>query len=126
MSNFIKQHWPHLISLSLALLFIAYALGCEPRARSPLDPTQKLTRAELQVQMEYLINQFDLRLHDIDKQEQLRNFILQNALAIGQAGTVNPLSILTTIAAFYGVGSAGNAVRKGVKKITPIPKSPSA
>lgn len=126
MTNFLKQHWPHVLSLSLAVLFIAYALGCEPRARSPLDPTQKLTRAELQVQMEYLIQQFDLRIHDIEKQEQLRNFILQNALAIGQAGTVNPLSILTTIAAFYGVGSAANAGRKAIAKVGPIPKSPSA
>jgi len=126
MKAFLDKYGIHLISLTIAAAFIFYALGCEPKAPSPLDPSRKMTRAELQIQLKYIVSQFDLSFTDIENQEAIRNFILQNALAIGQAGTTSPLSILTTIAAFYGVGSAGNAVRKGVKKVGPLPKSPSA
>ena len=52
---------------------------------------------------------------DLDKQEQLRAIILQNALILVQGNPLNPVGIITAIAGIYGATQAGKNVKNGVK-----------
>jgi len=99
----------------LYCFFVYAAHGCEPTTRSLLTPNLKVTRNQLQIELESIKRDFELRSANLEEQERLRQFILQNALMIAQQGTINPIGLLTGLAAFYGVGSATNSVVKSVK-----------
>jgi len=121
----IKDHWPQSAVLVLAAVTLLWLTGCPPRARSPLDPTQKLTRAELAAQLDHLIAQYEFADADITQQEKVRTLIVNNALLMAQTGTINPLGLITGLAALYGVGSATNTAKNAVKKRITANKPPA-
>ena len=112
----IKRNYPRIIALVVALLLLGIAVSCVPKVRSPWDPEQRLTRTELGAEMEFMIRMYEVRTAQLAEKERFRELILSNALAISQGGNINPFSIITTIAAFYGLGTAANDTRKLIKK----------
>lgn len=116
MKSYIKQHWPQLVLVGLVGALLLWAGGCPPRTPSPLDPSRHLTLAELNVELEHILARFQLAETDIHEQQRIRTLIMENALLIANAGTVNPLGILTAIAGAYGVASVGKDTVVAVKK----------
>lgn len=116
MNLWIKKNWPRVLALNIAFTLIMWAIGCQPTVPSLVDPTQQLTRGQLQFEMETLARSYELRNAELIEQERFRKMITENALIIATSGGFNPLSLLTTLAAFYGIGSAANDTRKVVKK----------
>ncbi|GAI67850.1 unnamed protein product, partial [marine sediment metagenome] len=57
------------------------------------------------------------RMADLDRQEQLRAVILQNALILVQGQPFNPLGLITGVAALYGITQAGQNTVKVAKNI---------
>lgn len=110
------NNWPRLLALNIAAGLLFWAIGCEATVPSLTRPGSKLTRAELNLELENLLATYELRSAELEQQERLRQLILNNALLIAQAGTVNPLGIITAIAAFYGAGSAVKDTKNIVKK----------
>lgn len=92
-----------------------WAFGCKPTVPSLTRPGAKVTRAELQFEMETLFGGYELRNASLTEQERWRSFITQNALIMVQSGAISPLGIFTAIAAFYGIGSAAKDTGKVVK-----------
>ncbi len=115
MKKFILKNVHTIIAFFFAMATVLWAAGCPARVSSPLDPANKLTRAEIQIELDTLVAKYELKLTTLDQEERLRKLILQNAFAIASAGTVNPLSVLTTLLAFYGAGT-------GVKQTVVIAK----
>lgn len=62
-----------------------------------------------------MIGLAQLRMADLEKQEQLRAVILQNALILVQGQPFNPVGLITGIAAIYGIASGASGVTKVVK-----------
>lgn len=116
MKTFLKNSWPKITAIFFAVFLLVWAAGCPATVSSPLDSNTRLTRAELQIELNTLLAKYQHKITTLDQEERLRKLILQNALVIAQAGTVNPLSILTTLLGFYGAGSIASSTGKIVKK----------
>ena len=112
----VKNNLPRFFALLISSFMLLWAAGCPATVASPLRPDTKLTRAEMQIELDTLLATYQNRLTSLDEEERLRKLILQNAFVIAQAGSVNPLSILTTLLAFYGAGSGVQTATKAVKK----------
>lgn len=93
-----------------------WAVGCPATVSSPLDSANRLTRAELQIELDMLLSTYEQKLTTLNQEERLRKLILNNALIIARTGSVDPLSILTTLLGFYGAGSLATTTGKAVKK----------
>ena len=113
--TYLKNNWPIIVALFIALCLAAWAVGCEPKTGSLLEPTRSVTRAELQAELEHLQSKFAIRSAQLAQQEKFRKLILENALLIAETQTLNPLGLITGLAALYGIGSA---VRDGKKIVT--------
>lgn len=116
MWEWIKKNWTLLIAGLFAFGFMFYGYGCEPRVRSLVDRDKMVNRQELQLELDQFIGFAQLRMTDLDKQEQLRAIILQNALILVQGQPLNPVGIITAIAAVYGAMQGSKNVTKVVKE----------
>jgi hypothetical protein len=100
-----EQHW-YIIAgiLLIGLLFWIY--GCESQVKSLIDPAKKVNRAELQVELDYLVGQAKCRVADLNKQDELKQALLDALVAVGEGGQINALG-LVNLAATIGAISFG-------------------
>lgn len=111
MLKFLKDKWPLLLAWNVAIGLIFYAYGCEPETQSMLDPGKKVSRMELESEIEFLLARSRIRVADLDRQQELRNLILQQTLIVAESGGVNPVGIITAILAIMGIGAGADDIR---------------
>ncbi len=120
MGIWIKKQWTIIFTALITVGIILFVYGCEPKTGSLIDDNRQVNRQELQLELDQIIGLAQLRMVDLDKQEQFRAVILQNALILVQGQPYNPLGIITAIAGIYGVmqGSRNvtNVVKTGIHK----------
>ncbi len=112
----IKKYSTLLISALICIVFFFYCYGCESKVNSLTDRTRQINRQELQLELDQFINMAQLRMADLDKQDELRAIVLQNALILVQGQPFNPVGIITAIAAVYGITQGGSNITKVVAK----------
>jgi len=91
--------------------------GCEAKTKSLVEPDRLVNRQELQLELDQIIGLAQLRMTDLDQQEQFRAIIMQNALVLVQGQPFNPLGLITAIAAIYGVTQGGSNITKVVNNV---------
>ncbi len=108
------------ISLLLATGLLIWFLGCEPKTQSLIDPTQQVTRGQLDIEIDTIISKSNIAYASLEKQEKLRDFMFQQAMIGATTGAVNPIALLTSIAALLGAGATVDNVRKRkeIKRLT--------
>ena len=95
--------------------FVVYMWGCQVKTKSLTTPDKFVNRQELQLELDQVIGLAQLRMADLDQQEQFRAIILQNALILVQGQPFNAFGIISAVAALYGVTQAGSQVTRKVK-----------
>lgn len=116
MKDFINSHWQQILAIAVSLSLTFWAISCQPTVPSLTDPSHKVTRAELQTELQGLQATFQMRSTQLAQQEQIRKLILENALIMAETQAFNPLGIVTSLAALYGIGSATRDTTNLVKK----------
>lgn len=115
----LKKHSSIIITILVTAGLAIYLYGCEPKVASLTERGRLINRQELQLELDQFIGLAQLRMLDLDKQEQLRSVILQNALILVQGQPFNPVGLITAIAAIYGATQGGRNITKVVKtKVT--------
>lgn len=106
----------HNFGLCIGLVVCAAALiwgyGCESTAKSPSDPKLKVTRAELDVEVETLSAKIALAYSDIAKQDEVKETILNIGIAYASGDGVSPIGIVSTLAGLAGLGAVIDNRRK--------------
>lgn len=113
----IRKNSSIIITFLISGGFALYCYGCEPTTTSLTRPQYKINRQELQLEFDQFIAMAKIRMLDLDKQEQFRAIILENALILVQGNAYNPMGIITGIAAIYGIVQGSNKVTKVVKTV---------
>ncbi len=106
MWNTIKSNYLQLAALALSAIGLLWVYGCLPRVRSPIDPTKKVTRAELHILFETTIATFEEADLSLEEKEQIQRFIVENVLTMAQTGSINPLGVITALGGVYGLTRA--------------------
>lgn len=114
----LTNNWPRTIAFAIITVLLFWTYGCPPKVESLSDPGRMVTRPELQIELNMFIASAEYRMADLDKQDAFRNVIFRNALVLIDGGTINPLGIITGVAAIYGLGTAGKQVKDKIKKKT--------
>lgn len=115
MLDWLDEHKSTIIAFFVCVGFMFYAYGCEPEVRSVIDDRRMVNRAELQYELNLTLELVELRMLDLDKQEELRAIILQNALILVGGQPFNPIGIITAFAAIYGVASGSQNISRVVR-----------
>lgn len=117
MINYAKLHIKTVITLLLCGLFMLYCYGCEPKTQSILNDGRRVNRQELQLELDRLVKLAEIRMLEIEKQERIRALVVQNALAMASGQPVNPVGILTGLAAIYGISQGGSNIGRVVNTV---------
>lgn len=106
-----------MLTVLVTIGIITFIYACEPKVASLNDSHKFINRQELQLELDQLITTAQIRMADLDKQEQLRSIILQNAVVLVQGQPFNPVGLITGIAALYGISQGSFQVGKKVKTV---------
>lgn len=117
MYEWIKKHLPLLITVLVTVSVLAYIYGCEPKTQSLQRKGVLINRQELQLEFDQLVGLAQVRMADLDRQEQLRAVILQNALILVQGQPFNPVGLIMGVAGIYGITSGVVSGTKVAKKV---------
>lgn len=118
MWDWIMKHRVAVITVCLISILLIYGYGCESRVTSIYNKDVKVTRGELQVELDDILAQVKLKVTDLNRQDAIKAVILQNAVLLIEGGPTNPVGILSAIAAIYGITQGANNVANGVRKMT--------
>jgi len=115
MNSFLKffndNHWAVIASL-LLLLGAFWFLGCESKVPSMLDPSKLVTRSELQSESDFLLSQVKNKLASLDRQDEIRLLISEQAALFATTGSFNPIGLVNLAVSIFAVGSALDSRRK--------------
>lgn len=101
--NGIVENWPKAIALLALTGFLFWGWACPPRVESLNTPDRKVTRPELQIELDTIIATAEYRLAELDKQQAVRDLVFQNALQMAENGGINPMGVITLLAGIYGI-----------------------
>lgn len=110
------NHW-YIIAGCLLCIVLFWAYGCESTVSSLIDETKKVNRAELQNELQYLIGRANAQTEKLDKQDEIKQALLDSVNVIGQGGQINPSGLLNLVASIGGV-SFGLSQRQKLKTAT--------
>ena len=111
----IKKHWHLILTVFVSLGFMIYGYGCESKVSSLNRIGVRINRQELQLELDQIITMAQIRLADLDQQEAFRAIVLQNALILVQGNPLNPVGIISAVAAVYGIAQGGRNITRVVK-----------
>lgn len=113
----IKVAISHNRGLVAAIVIAVLAAGCVYGMASKVPslqfPDKKVTRAELQAEMEYSLSQYEIKFADLDQQDAFKAAIANAAIDYATTGGINPLGLILTLTGTLGfAGVAADNMRK--------------
>ena len=112
----VKRLYRHNQFFALALVVVLalsiWLIGCESSVTSPINPPKKVTRPELNAEIEYLTAQIDIAVADLDKQDLFKQKLFEIGLVAAQGGTVNPVGAGVTLLGILGIGAVADNRKK--------------
>lgn len=108
------KNWPKTIALLVLTALLFWGYGCPSKVASLTRPGKKITRPELQIELDSIIATAEFRLTELDRQDQFRDIIFKNAMLMVEGGGVNPAGILTMLAGLYGITRGAKDIKDGI------------
>lgn len=90
-----EQHW-YIVAGIIVGGLVFWLYGCQSEVTSMIDPTKMVTRDELQLEADYLLGQVKVKMQDLDRQDELKLLLLEQAKIFGESGQFNPAGLLNT------------------------------
>lgn len=112
----IKQALRHNQGFALAVVVCialgVYLIGCQSSVTSPINPPKKVTRVQLDAEVELLIVNVELAIEDLNKQDLFKQKLFEIGLAAAQGGTINPVGAGVTLLGVLGIGAVADNRKK--------------
>jgi len=134
LSEWFRHNQGFAVALVVVIAISIWIYGCESRVASILAPNQKVTRVELNLEVERETKRLEMELDNIialaearnqelDRQDEIKQKLAQFGMTVAEQGTVNPAGLLTTMGSILGFGLlVDNRIKDKVIKNRPSPK----
>lgn len=114
--NFLNHERYTMVGLIVSLILILWMTSCESTVRSIRFPMRKLTRQQMQTEVDSFMAEAEYRFQQLNQQDAIKKLLLQNAMLVSQGGTFNPYAIIPSVAALLGIGATVDRVRTVKRK----------
>jgi len=98
--------------IAFCVLFWTY--GCPSRVTSILNPPKLVTRAELEVEVDYWLKTAEIRFSELDQQDEFKRTIFAFAIDFMKGGQINPVALAVVLGNILGLGAIIDNRRKDV------------
>lgn len=99
----------------IALVIAVWAYGCQSSVVSILEAPDRVTRAELQVEVDTFLAKAELRFADLDQQDKIKTTFFNTAIEFAQGGRINPIAFALVIGNLLGLSAVIDNRRKDVR-----------
>jgi len=122
------------VSLMICAAVTIYIYGCQSKVTSLISPDRMVTANELRVEFESeaarlelmidnLTKRAGVKFEDLERQDELKQKLMDAALISTQAGSLNPAGLVGLLIGVLGVGATiDNRIKDKVIKNRPLPK----
>lgn len=112
----VKELFRHNQFLALGLVIVLclglWLIGCDSKTVSPFNPAKKVTRVQLNNDVESIARDIELAYADLDKRDLFKEKVFEIGLAAAQGGTINPVGAGVTLLSILGIGAVADNRRK--------------
>ena len=138
MGKWIRHNQGIFASVIICIILLVWTFGCQSRVASLLHPAQRVTRAELtlevdqeakrlEAELELLSKAAELKMAQLDEQDQLKKQLFDFAALTAQTGTFNPAGLIALTGSIMGFGAiVDNRIKDKVIKNRPLAEKNSA
>jgi len=112
---FMNRERTQIIAGFVCIILTVWGLCCESKVQSLMDPTQKVTRDELLIEVDRFLATAEIRFKNLDLQDNLKALFFDKLVLWSQTGVFNPMGIIPLIVGIYGIGAATDNVRKRIE-----------
>jgi len=110
--HFLNENHQYAIAAVVIAAATFWAYGCQSQVNSLLNPTQQITRPELQAEIDFLIAQAEIKFTDLNKQDQIKQALLDLGSTFATTGTLNPTGLLNTAVSIAAIAFGLNRNQK--------------
>lgn len=114
--SFITNETATAIACLLLAAFSFWSLSCESQVSSLTTPHKMVTRPELQLELNTLIELAQIRMTQLDNQDSIKAGLLNLAALTTQTGTFNWSGLVPILFSILGIGAMADNVRHRVEK----------
>lgn len=94
--KFLNDNHHYIIAAAVIIACTFWTYGCHSQVNSILNPNQRVSRAELQIEVDYFLAHAELKFLDLDRQDQIKQALLDLGSTFAATGTFNPTGLLNT------------------------------
>lgn len=110
--QFIRHNSGMVIGSILVIAILVWCFACHSKVVSIHNPPALVTRAGLELEVDYLLKQAEMRFAELDQQDEFKRTIFAMAIDFMKEGRINPLAIAITLGNILGLGAIIDNVRK--------------
>lgn len=110
--KFLNENHHYIIAGIILALACFWTYGCHSQVNSILNPNQRITREELQIEIDYFLAHAELKFIDLDRQDQLKQSLLDLGSTFATTGTLNPTGLLNTAISVAAIAFGLNQRKK--------------
>ena len=119
MKNLIEKIWRAIrhnqCLATAAVVCIALACwiyGCQSRVQSMKTPEKKVIRSELQIEVDALLAEAELKFEDLDRQDAFKRQLFEYGMVMVEGSSVNPVGVAVSLFGILGIGAVADNRRK--------------
>lgn len=116
--KFLNHERAQVVAAGICLVLIIYGTSCESKVTSLVMPGIKVTRAELQAEVDSFLVRAGQRFKNLDLQDSFKALVFDKMLLFTQTGAFNPAGIVQACITILGFGAIADNVtkRREIKK----------
>ncbi len=100
------------IGFFLAPFILIYAYSCQSVVFSGVNPSRKINRQQLVIEVDTFLAQAELKFSDLDRQDMVKDSIFNSVLDLANGIPTNPMGVMLMIGNALGLGAVIDNVRK--------------
>lgn len=89
-----------------------WTFGCESKVKSLKNPTVMVTRPELKIEIDEAIGTAEMRMADLDRQDEIKKKLIEFALASAESGGIDKTGLIGLAGWVLGLGAVVDNRRK--------------
>lgn len=110
--KFLNHERYQMLAVLTCLVIIFAGFCCESQTTSIQKPPTKVTRAELNAEVDKMLIDIDQRYAELDRQDEFKALLYEHLMLWSTTGTFNPAALVPLLASVLGIGAIADNVRK--------------
>jgi len=110
--KFLNDNHHYIIAAAVIAICTFWTYGRHSQVNSILNPNQRISRAELQIEVDYFLAHAELKFIDLDRQDTIKQTLLDLGSTFATTGTLNPTGLLNTAVSVAAIAFGLNQRKK--------------